>query len=49
MGAGHSIGALQPNGNIVPEGTFDVKHVADVIVHIAGLPLSVTVLDMKIM
>jgi len=29
--------------------TFDAKHVADSIVHIAALPLSVTVLDMNIM
>jgi NADP-dependent 3-hydroxy acid dehydrogenase YdfG len=42
-------GALQPDGRIVPEATFDPKHVADAIVHIAGLPNDVTVLSMNIM
>ncbi|KAF4562587.1 short-chain dehydrogenases/reductases (SDR) family protein [Pleurotus pulmonarius] len=42
-------GILQPNGAIVPEATFDVKHVADSIVHIAQLPNDVTVLEMNIM
>ena len=31
------------------EGTFDVQHVADTIVHIAGLPLDVTVLNFNIL
>lgn len=44
-----SQGALQSNGQIVPEVTFDVEHVAQTIVHIANLPTSVTVLDYKIM
>ncbi|KAF7422936.1 hypothetical protein PC9H_011100 [Pleurotus ostreatus] len=42
-------GILQPNGAIIPEATFDVKHVADSIVHIAQLPNDVTVLEMNIM
>lgn len=49
MAAGHSLGALQPDGTVKVEGTFDVKHVADAIVHIAGLPLNVTVLNFNIM
>lgn len=49
MAAGHTQGALQPNGSLLPEETFDVKHVADAIVHIAALPLDVTVLNMNIM
>ena len=44
-----SRGALQPNGQTVPEATFDVEHVAQSIVHIASLPMDVTVLDYKIM
>lgn len=42
-------GALQPDGRVVPEPTFDVQHVADAIVHIAGLPNDVTVLEYNIM
>jgi NADP-dependent 3-hydroxy acid dehydrogenase YdfG len=49
MTAGHSDGSLQPNGSIVKEGTFDAKHVADAIVYIASLPLSVTVFEMNMM
>ena len=44
-----SQGALQPNGQTIPEATFDVEHVAQTIVHIANLPTDVTVLDYKIM
>src|SRR5262249_61670128 len=32
-------GALQPNGATVPEPTMDVKHVADAVLYMAGLPL----------
>lgn len=49
MSLGLSQGALQSNGQMVPEATFDVEHVAQTIVHIANLPTSVTVLDYKIM
>jgi NADP-dependent 3-hydroxy acid dehydrogenase YdfG len=49
MTVDHTEGALQANGSTIPEKTFDAKHVADSIVHIAALPLSVTVLDMNIM
>lgn len=42
-------GTLQPNGQMAPEATFDVEHVAQSIVHIASLPTNVTVLDYKIL
>ena len=41
--------ALQPNGSTLAEPTIDPKHVANSIVHIASLPLNVTVLQMNIM
>ena len=34
---------------MVPEATFDAEHVAQTIVHIANLPIDVTVLDYKIL
>jgi len=49
MAAGHTSGALQPDGRMVPEPTMNVQHVADSIVHIASLPNDVTVLEYKIM
>lgn len=49
MAAGHQSAALQPDGTMKAEGTFDVKHVADMILHIAELPLDVTVLTFNIM
>ncbi|QRV75392.1 short chain dehydrogenase [Ceratobasidium sp. AG-Ba] len=42
-------GALQPNGQRLVEDSFDVQHVANTILHIANLPLDVTVLFMNIM
>ncbi|KAF9534503.1 short-chain dehydrogenase/reductase SDR [Crepidotus variabilis] len=42
-------GALQPDGNVKPEATFDVEHVASTIVHIASLPPDVAVLEVVIM
>ncbi|KAH8085945.1 short-chain dehydrogenase/reductase SDR [Cristinia sonorae] len=44
-----TVGVLQADGRIAPEATFDVQHVADSIVHIAELPLDVTVLQYTIM
>jgi hypothetical protein len=44
-----SKGALQPDGRIVPEATFDCKYVGDSIVHIASLPRNVAVLEFNIM
>jgi NAD(P)-dependent dehydrogenase (short-subunit alcohol dehydrogenase family) len=42
-------GALQPNGQTVPEPLMDVEQVADAVVHMAGLPLDANVLSMTIM
>ena len=49
MAAPISRGALQGDGRVVPEATFDPRHVAEAIVHIASLPTDVTVLEMNIM
>ena len=49
MAGPHSHGALQPDGRVAPEATFDPHHVANAIVHIASLPTDVTVLEMNIM
>ncbi|KAH9924628.1 short-chain dehydrogenase/reductase SDR [Epithele typhae] len=42
-------GRIQPNGTFSEEATFDAKHVGEAIVHIASLPLDVTVLVFNIM
>jgi NADP-dependent 3-hydroxy acid dehydrogenase YdfG len=42
-------GALEADGTIKKEATFDAKHVATSVVYIAGLPLDVTVLQMNVM
>lgn len=42
-------GATQADGNVIKEPTIDVQHVADTVVHIAGLPPSVTMLQVNIM
>lgn len=49
MAGSHSAGALQPNGQVVPEHMMDVKHVGDAIAYIADLPVGVTVLTFNIM
>ena len=49
MSARLAVGALQPNGDIVPEPRFDVKHVADAVLYIAGLPLDTNVQFMNVM
>jgi len=49
MAGSHSAGALQPNGQVVPEHMMDVKHVGDAIAYVADLPLGVTVLTFNIM
>ncbi|KAJ7594977.1 hypothetical protein C8J56DRAFT_1044692 [Mycena floridula] len=49
MSANNSKAALQPNGSYVAEATMDAKHVADTVVHIAGLPNEVMVLTINIM
>ncbi len=42
-------GALQPNGSILPEPRMDVKHVADAVLYMAGLPLDANVQFMTVM
>ncbi|KAG8768266.1 hypothetical protein FRC20_005095 [Serendipita sp. 405] len=42
-------GALQPDGSTRVEGAIDAQHVANAVVHVANLPLDVTVLEMNIM
>ena len=42
-------GALQPNGDIVPEAVMDVDHAANAVLHMASLPLDANVLSMTVM
>ncbi|MGB3337650.1 MAG: SDR family NAD(P)-dependent oxidoreductase [Devosia sp.] len=42
-------GSLQANGTIMPEPTFDVQHVVDALLYMAGLPLSANVQFMTVM
>jgi NAD(P)-dependent dehydrogenase (short-subunit alcohol dehydrogenase family) len=49
MTAKMAVGALQPNGGLVPEPRMDVKHVADAVLYMAGLPLEANVQFMTIM
>jgi NAD(P)-dependent dehydrogenase (short-subunit alcohol dehydrogenase family) len=42
-------GVPQANGSLAPEPTMDVGHVADAVVHMAGLPLDANVLFMTVM
>jgi NAD(P)-dependent dehydrogenase (short-subunit alcohol dehydrogenase family) len=42
-------GVLQPNGEMVPEPVFDVRHVAKAVLHMASLPLDTNVLFVTIM
>ncbi len=42
-------GILQPNGDVTPEATMDVSHVADAVVYMANLPLDATVLSMTLL
>jgi NAD(P)-dependent dehydrogenase (short-subunit alcohol dehydrogenase family) len=44
-----SSGALQANGEIAPEPTIDVAHVADAVLYMAGLPLDANVLTLTLM
>lgn len=44
-----STGSLQANGTMMPEPTFDVKHVVDGILYMAGLPLEANVQFMTVM
>ena len=49
MAARMKHGVLQPDLSTKIEPTFDVKHVADAVVHMAGLPLDANILTMTIM
>lgn len=49
LAQGHTVGAMQADGRIVPEPTFDVQHVASTIVHIASMPPDVAMLEVNIM
>ena len=43
MTHGISKGALQADGSVVPEPTFDARHVADAVLYMASLPLEANV------
>ncbi|MEV6227707.1 SDR family oxidoreductase [Saccharopolyspora shandongensis] len=43
MTAGIATGAVQADGSVRPEPTFDARHVADAVLYIAGLPLNANV------
>jgi NAD(P)-dependent dehydrogenase (short-subunit alcohol dehydrogenase family) len=45
---GISQGALQANGSVTAEPTFDPQHVADAVLYMAGLPLDANVLFLTI-
>ena len=42
-------GVPQPNGQVMPEPVMDVKHVADAVLYMAGLPLEANVQFMTVM
>ena len=42
------VGALQPDGSIRPEPTFDPAHVGEAVVYMAGLPLSTNVQSLTV-
>jgi len=43
------VGALQPDGSVQREPTFDVAHVGEAVVYMAGLPLSANVQSLTVM
>ncbi len=49
MTAAMERGIGQPDGSVRVEPTFDVRHVAEAVVHIAGLPLDTNILFMTVM
>jgi len=49
LGIPMSSGTLQADFSLKPEPTFDVKHVADAVLYMAGLPLDANVLSMTVM
>lgn len=44
-----AVGALQPNGSVLPEPRMDVQHVADAVLYMANLPLDANVQFMTVM
>ena len=42
-------GALQADGEVAPEPVIDVRHVADAVLYMAGLPLDANVLSLTVM
>lgn len=49
LGIPMSSGTLQADFSLKPEPTFDVRHVADAVLYMAGLPLEANVLFMTVM
>jgi NAD(P)-dependent dehydrogenase (short-subunit alcohol dehydrogenase family) len=49
LGINMSGGTLQADFSMKPEPTFDVKHVAEAVLYMAGLPLTANVLRMTVM
>jgi NAD(P)-dependent dehydrogenase (short-subunit alcohol dehydrogenase family) len=49
MGAQVSAGALQANGSRIVEPTIELRHVAEAVRYMAGLPLDANVLTMTVM
>jgi NAD(P)-dependent dehydrogenase (short-subunit alcohol dehydrogenase family) len=49
LAASMTTGTLQADLSLRPEPTFDVKHVADAVLYMAGLPLEANVLFMTVM
>ena len=49
MGGRMKQGVRQADGSVAPEATFDVKHVADAVLYMAGLPLDTNVATLTVM
>jgi NAD(P)-dependent dehydrogenase (short-subunit alcohol dehydrogenase family) len=49
LGIPMASGTLQADFSLKPEPTFDVKHVAEAVLYMAGLPLEANVLSMTVM
>lgn len=49
MTAGIAAGSLQAGGDVAPEPTMDVEHVASTVVHMAGLPLGANIQFLTVM
>jgi len=49
LSARMAVGVRQANGQTAVEPMMDVKHVADAVRYMAGLPLSTNVLNMTVM